>query len=150
MVIPTPNQGIPQQQAADPADLPGAQVAWNGVMENRLAQRYANEATRTANNPAPTENELSSLVAEDRFEVFDAVNWVSLYKRSVFQSVRRTTDAAAINNSTALVNDGTLVTVLPAVTGIFRWRDTIVYSSSQAADYKIAYTWPGTAWWGSN
>lgn len=148
MVIPTPNQGIPQQQGADPANLPGAQVAWDGVMENRLVQRYANEATRAANNLAPNPGEESYLVAEGRYESFNGVNWISFYPRSLFQFVRRSTDAAAINNSTALVNDATLVTTLPAVTGVFKWRDVIVYSSSQTADYKIAYTWPGTAWWG--
>lgn len=150
MVIPTPNQGIPQQQGADPANLPGAQVAWDGVMENRLVQRYPNEATRTANNPAPNPGEESYLIAEGRYEMFNGVNWISMLPRTLFQAVRRTTDAAAINNNTALVNDATLVTVLPAVTGIFRWRDTIIYSSSQTADFKIAYTFPGTAWWGGN
>lgn len=148
MTIPSTNQGIPLQQGSDPANLPGAQVSWNSVMENRLVQRYLSEADRTARNPAPNENELSALAAEDRVSVFNGVNWVSLYGRSLFQFVRRTTDAAAINNNTGLQNDATLVTVLPAVTGIFKWRDVIVYSSSQIADYKIAYTWPGTAWWG--
>lgn len=151
MVIPTPNQGIPQQQGTDAANLPGAQAAWDGVTEPRLVQRYTNEADRTARHSIGVqENEVSALAAEDRVEVYDSVNWVSLYGRSLFQRVRRTTDAAAINNSTALINDATLVTPLPNVTGIFRWRDTIIYSSSQTADYKVAYTFPGTAWWGGN
>lgn len=148
MTIPSPNQGITLQQGPDPANLPGAQVAWNVAMENRLAQRYTNEADRTARNAAPNENEISSLAAEDRVEVFNTVNWISLRTRAQFQSVRRTTDAANINNSTVLVSDATLTTALPNVTGIFRWRDVIVYSSSQAGDYKAAYTFPGTAWWG--
>jgi hypothetical protein len=148
MVIASPNQGIPTQQGPDPANLPGAQVAWDGVMENRLFQRYASDADRVARNPAPNEGEVWHLAAEDRNEQWNGLSPISLYTRSLFQAVRRTTDAAAINNSTVLVNDATLVTTLPAVTGVFRWRDVIIYSSSQAGDYKIAYTFPGTAWWG--
>lgn len=148
MTIPSSNQGIPLQQGSDPSNLPAAQVAWDGVMENRLFQRYANDADRVARNPAPNEGEVWHLAAEDRNEQWDNVSPISMYRRNLFQFARRTTNAAAINNSTALVNDATLVTTLPAVTGIFKWRDVIVYSSSQTADYKIAYTWPGTAWWG--
>lgn len=148
MTTPSTNQGIPLQQGADPANLPGAQVSWDGVMENRLFQRYANDADRVARNPAPNEGEAWHLAAEDRDEQWDGVSPISFARRSLFQFVRRATDAANINNSTVLVNDATMATTLPAVTGIFRWRDTIVYSSSQAGDYKIAYTFPGTAWWG--
>lgn len=150
MTIPSSNQGIPLQQGADPANLPSAQVSWDGVMENRLFQRYSDSADRVARNPAPNEGEVWHLASEDRDEQWDGVSPISLYRRSLFQFVRRTTDAVAINNNVTLANDATLVTTLPAVTGIFKWRDTIIYSSSQIADFKIAYTWPGTAWWGSN
>lgn len=148
MTTNTPNQGIVQQQGTDLANLPGAQTAWLGGEENRLAQRYLNEADRTARNPTPNEGEISYLIAEDREEIFNGAAWISLYTRSVFAVARRITDAAAINASTVLVSDATLTTALPAVNGIFRFRDTIVYSSSQAADYKIAYLFPGTGWWG--
>lgn len=150
MTIPSANQGIPLQQGADPANLPSAQVSWDSVMENRLVQRYLNEGDRTARNPAPNTGEESYLIAEARAERFNGVNWISSTTRNLFQAVRRTTDAAAINNSVALVNDATLTTALPNVTGIYRFRDTIIYSSSQTADYKVAYTFPGTAWWGGN
>lgn len=150
MTIPSTNQGIPLQQPADPSNLPGAQVAWDGVMENRLVQRYANEADRLARNPAPNTGEYSYLIAEARLEVFNGVNWISAHTRGLFQNVRRTTDIAPIVSSVALQNDTVLVTVLPNVTGIFRFRDYILYSSSQTADFKVAYTFPGTAWWGSN
>lgn len=148
MTTTTANQGIIIQVGADAANLPGAQVSQLSIEENRLFQRYTNDADRVARNPAPNEGEVWHLAAEDRDEQWDNVSPISLYKRSMFQMVRRTTDAAAINNSVALVNDATMTTTLPAVTGVFRWRDTIVYSSSQIADYRIAYTFPGTAWWG--
>lgn len=150
MTIPSSNQGIPLQQGADPANLPSAQVSWDSVMENRLVQRYLDNADRLIRNPAPNEGEAWTLLAEDRNEQWDGLNPLSLYRRNLFSFARRTTDAAAINNSVALVSDATLATTLPAVTGIFKWRDIIVYSSSQTADFKIAYTFPGTAWWGGN
>lgn len=148
MVIPTPDQGIPEQQGGDPANLPGAQVSQDGAIEPRLFKQYANDADRVARNAAPPEGQVWHLAAEDRNEQWDGVNPISLYRRSLFHFVRRSTDAAAIVSNTALANDATLVTVLPAVTGVFKFRDTIVYSSSQTADYKIAYTFPGTGWWG--
>lgn len=149
MTTVTSNQGIIIQQGTDSANLPGAQVSQLSVEENRLFQRYTNDADRIARNPAPNEGEVWHLAAEDRDEQWNGAAAISLYRRSLFQYVRRTTDAAAINNSVALVSDATMTTALPAVTGIFRWRDVITYSSSQTADYKIAYTWPGTAWWGA-
>lgn len=142
MVIPTPNQGIPEQQGADPANLPGAQVSWDGVMENRLWQRYTNAADRTARHGVGVvENEVSALQAEDRAEIYDGVNWVSQRARSAFAYLMRNTDAAAINNSTVLVSDGVMTLTLPAAAS-FTIRGTIVYDSSAAADFKVATVWP--------
>lgn len=145
----TPNQGIVQQVGTDPANLPTAQTAWLGGEENRLAQRYTNEADRTARNAAPNEGEISHLAAEDREEQFNGVSWISGFTRANFQMVRRTTNAANINNSTVLVSDPTIVTTFPAVTGVYKWRDVIYYSSSQAGDYKVGYLFTaGTVIWG--
>lgn len=148
MTISDPDQGITLQVGTDPANEPSAQTAEFGGLLTRMNRLYVDEADRTARMLTLTENNISSLSASDRVEIFNLVNHISLRTRANFQSVRRATDAAAINNSTALVSDAVMTTVLPAVTGIFRFRDVIAYSSSQAADYKIAYTFPGTAWWG--
>lgn len=148
MTVLDPDQGITLNVGTDPANLPSQQNSEFAGLLSRLNLRYANEAARTANHPVSVENEVSWLTAEDRGEVYNGTNWISVRTRANFQSVRRTTDAANINNSVALVSDATMTTVLPAVTGIYRWKDVIVYSSAQAADYKIAYTFPGTAWWG--
>lgn len=148
----SPNQGIVLQAGTDPANLPGAQVAWDATMENRLVQRYLSEADRTARNAAPNENEISALLAEDRLEIFNSVVWISAVTRGLFQFVRRATDATAVNNSTVLVSDATMTTVLPAVTGVYCWEDTIFVDGSSAGDIKIAYTWPGggsAVKWGS-
>jgi hypothetical protein len=136
----TPNQGIPIQNPGDPANLPAAQTAEVGVEENRLAQRYTNLADRTARNAAPNENEISSLVAEDRVEVFDSANWVSLHDRSFWSYIRKPTDQI-VTNSTVLVNDTAFVTAVPAA-GVFAWEHFVFYDSSTTEDISIAYTWP--------
>lgn len=145
-----PDQGITLQVGTDPANYPPAQNIFFAGLLPRLNRLYLNEADRTARMLTLSENNISSLAAEDRVDIYNGVNHVSLRTRSNFQSVRRATDAAPINNNIGLVSDAVMTTVLPAVTGIFRFRDVIVYSSSQIADYKIAYTFPGTAWWGGD
>lgn len=150
MTVADPDQGITLQVGTDPADEPSAQTAEFGGLLTRMNRLYADEADRTARMLTLTENNISSLAAEDRVEVYNGAAHISLRTRGNFQSVRRTTDAANINNSTVLVSDAVMTTVLPAVTGVFAFRDTIVYSSSQAADYKVAYTFPGTGWWGGD
>jgi hypothetical protein len=148
MTVADPDQGITLQVGTDPANLPSAQTSEFGGLLTRMNRLYTDEADRTARMLTLTENNVSSLSVSDRVEVYNGAAHISLRTRANFHSVRRTTDAANINNSTVLVSDATMTTVLPAVTGVFAWRDTIVYSSSQAADYKVAYTFPGTAWWG--
>lgn len=144
MPVPSANQGIPEQQGADPANLPSAQVSWDGVMENRLAQRYASIADRTARRPAPNENEISQLADVDRAEIFDSVNWVSLSKRGYYLYAVRTADSAAINNSTVLVSDGSMTTNLVAA-ATFHYEGELIYDSSTTADIKVATVWPAGA-----
>lgn len=143
MPVNSPNQGIPEQQGADPANLPLAQVAWDGVMENRLAQRYASEADRTARNAAPNEGEISHLLDVDRYEVFDAVNWISLYRRSLYALIRKTADQSVLSNI-VLQNDTQFLVALPTA-GIFQWRHLIFCDGDAAADIQMAYTFPAGA-----
>lgn len=144
MPINDPNQGVPEQQGGDPANLPLAQVAWDGVMINRLWERYASIADRAARNAAPSENEVSALTDVDRAEIFNSAEWVSLYHRSLWANLRRIADSAAVNNSTVLVNDTNLVTALPTA-GIFQWHQVSFYDCTAVADFKMAYTWPAGA-----
>jgi len=144
MPVNSANQGIPEQQGADLANLPSAQVSWDGVMENRLAQRYASIADRTARRPAPNENEISSLADVDRIEIFDNANWVSQAKRGFYLYAARVTDAAAINNSTTLVSDAVMTASLVA-SATYHYEGEIVYDASTVADIKVATVWPGGA-----
>lgn len=140
----SPNQGIITQVGTDPANLPGAQTSWDSVMENRLVQRYASIADRTARNAAPNEGEMSHLADVDRYEVFDSVNWISTLHRDVYAYLRRTTDAAAINNSVTLVSDAVMTSALAAV-ATYTFKGTLIYDCSTVADVKVAIAWPGGA-----
>jgi len=148
MPVNSANQGIPEQQGGDPANLPSAQVSWDGVMENRLAQRYASIADRTGRNAAPNENEISALLDVDRSEIFDSANWVSLFTRALYGQLRITVDQV-VNNSAALTNvTGFSFTVVTSAT--YQWRCDLFYDSSTTEDIQFAYTWPGgsTVRWG--
>jgi len=144
MPVNSPNQGIPEQQGADPANLPSAQVSWDGVMENRLVQRYASIADRTARRPAPNENEISTLADVDRIEIFDSANWVSLRQRANFASVRQAANQALTVSSTALQDVTNLFAALPTA-GTFQWDAVIFYDGPAAGGIKFAYTMPAAA-----
>lgn len=141
MPVNSANQGIPEQQGADPANLPSAQVSWDGVMENRLAQRYASIADRTARRPAPNENEISALADVDRIEIFDTVNWVSLRHRANFASVRVNANQSLTVSSTALQDVTSMVVALPSA-GTFQWETVVFYDGPTAGDIQLAYAVP--------
>jgi hypothetical protein len=146
----SPNQGITLQAGTDPANLPGAQVAWDATMENRLAQRYASIADRTARNAAPNEGELSHLADVDRVEIFDSVNWISAYRRAHWAYIRKSADQF-VSATTVLTNDTELLAAMP-IAGTFSWESIIFCGSNDTADIQIAFTWPAgaTVRWGSH
>lgn len=141
MTVNSANQGIPEQQGTDPANLPSAQASWDGVMENRLVQRFTNEADRTARRPASFENELSALASEDRVEVNNSASWVSLFQRSFYVSARMSADQALTVSSTTLQNITALVAALPTG-GTFGFRASLFFDGPTTGDIKFAFTWP--------
>jgi len=151
MPVNSANQGIPEQQGADPANLPSAQVSWDGVMENRLWQRYASEADRTARNPAPNENEASALADVDRVDIWNTANWISLYHRALNIEVEVTGDQTLAASSIALQNVTALVCPLPTA-GTFRFELDFFIDATTASDCRLAFTWPAgvtNARWGA-
>lgn len=148
MTTTTGNQQIVIQQLPDAANLPNAQVAEVGSFENKLFQRYTNTADRTARNATTDEGQVSSLQAEDRVEIYDTANWISLYPRSLYASVRLSADQT-VTNTTVLTNvTGFSWTVVTSA--IYLWRIDMFYDSSTTEDIQFAFTWPGgsTARWG--
>lgn len=144
MTVLDPDQGITLNVGTDPANLPSQQNSEFAGLLSRLNLRYANEAARTANHPASVEGEESHLAAEDRKEIYDSASWISLAHRSVYAYLRRTTDAAAINNSVALVSDAVMTSALAAA-ATYTFKGTLIYDCSTVADVKVAIAWPGGA-----
>lgn len=145
----TTDQQITRPIGADSADNPVAFINGLADLEPRLVRSYTNEADRTARMLSLSENALSTLAAENRAEIYDGAAHVSLFTRALFAEKFRTADAAAINNSTVLVSDATLVVALPTA-GRFHWDLTLFYDSSTAGDFKVAHTIPAgaTMQWG--
>jgi len=149
MPVNTSDQQITVPIGADSADNPVAFVNMIADVEPRLVRTYTNEADRTARMLALSENNLSGLATENRVDVYDGTNHISLRSRSHFANLFRTTDGTAVNNSTVLVSDPVLVTALPTA-GRFMFDLTLFYDASTTADAKITFTFPAgaTARWG--
>jgi hypothetical protein len=146
-----PDQGLVYPADPDSADNPSAFATFIGGMIGRLVRRYTNTADRLARDLAPVENQITALATEDRIEVYDASNYVSLFHRSLFADIRKNADSAAVNNSVALVNDADFVVALPTA-GTFGWRQVSFYDCSVTADFKCTYTFPAgvSLRWGGN
>lgn len=144
----TPDQGIIIPVGGDPANNPQAFTDMIAGVESRLVLRYTNLANRTALHPVGVEGQLSDLAAENRMDAFDGASWISAGQRGLYARRMRTTNAAPINNSTALVSDAALQVPLD-VTGLFRFYGRIYYDASIAGDFKLAFTWPTVAASGS-
>ena len=137
----TPDQQITIPVGADAANNPQAFIDQIADVETRLVLKYTNVADRTARHTAPTEGDLTGLATENRYDVYDGANYISLAARSYHFSVRRTTDGTPVNNSTALVNDTVLVGSL-TTGGTYQWEAGIYYDSGTTADIKFAFTTP--------
>lgn len=137
----TPDQGIVIPVGTDAANNPTAFVNMVAGVESRLVLRYTDLAQRTALHTAPVENDVTALAAENRIDAYDGTRYISLASRGRFARKMRTTNAAAINNSTVLVNDAVLAVTLD-VTGTFSFRGRLYYDSSATGDIKMALTFP--------
>lgn len=141
----TPDQQITIPVGTDIADNPQAFIDMIADVEPRLVLKYTNTADRAARHTAPTENDLTGLATENRYDVYNGSNYISLYSRSFHGSARRITDGSAgngqVNNSTALVNDPSLV-VSVDTGATYEWEATVYYDSSTTADIKFAWVTP--------
>lgn len=140
----TTDQQITLPIGADSADNPVAFINFVADVEQRLVRHYTNLADRTARMLVLSENALSTLATEDRVEVYDGTNHVSLYSRSLFSQTRVTPAQTLTQNSTALQNVTNLFAPMPTA-GNFAFRASIFYSSAAAADIKFAFLLPAGA-----
>lgn len=140
----TPDQGLSLPISVDAANNPTAFNNFVAGVEPRLVRMYVDEADRTARMVVLPENAISTLANENRIEVWNTANHVSLYRRSMFMHLRLSADVGLTPSSAVLQNVAGMVVVLPTA-GIFRWRSTLFYDASTTADIKFAYTMPAGA-----
>lgn len=137
----TSDQQITMPVDADTADNPVAFV--NGVadIEPRLVRRYTDTADRTARMASLSENAMSTLATENRAEIYDGTNHVSLYTRSLFAMLYKTASQTMNVSSTALQDVTQLVVAMPTA-GTFSFRAVIYYEAVAAGDIKVAFSTP--------
>lgn len=141
MPVNTLDQQITMPIGADAADNPVAFVNMVADVEARLVRNYTDTADRTARQLVVSENQISTLATENRVEVYDGTNNISLYPRALFAHLRTASNQTLTPSSTVLQNVTTLVAAMPTA-GNFAFRSTVWYSSAAAADIKFAYTIP--------
>lgn len=140
----TSDQQITRPVDADAADNQVAFINALADLELRLVRTYTNEADRTTRMLSLPENSVSGLATENRLDVYDGANHISLHTRSLFAAPFRTTDSAAIVSNTALQADAVLTVAMPT-TGRFHFDITLFYDSSTTADFKTTLVFPAGA-----
>lgn len=139
----TPDQQITYPALGDLANNPTAFLDQLADMEQRLVRQYTNVADRLARMLALSENQISSLATENRIDVYDGANHISLAARSHNNFAIRTADAAAINNSAVLVNDAVLVApIVPTGSSTYMLEALMFYDASQVSDFKFTINTP--------
>lgn len=150
----TPDQGLSLPIGADIANNPAAFTNFVAGVEPRLARLYTDIADRTTRQLVVAENELSGLGTENRVEVYDGTNNISLHTRATYLTTRIAADQILTASSTVLQNVTNMVATFPAtVSGaIYQWRGHVFYDATTAADIKFAFTIPtgATMRWGLN
>lgn len=146
----TTDQALSLPIGADAANNPTAFGNFVAGVEPRLVRLYTDTADRTAKMLVVAENELSGLGTENRIEVYDGTNHVSLFPRTHLAYSRVTADQLLTISNTVLQNVTNMVVTLPPNGSIMAWRAVIIYDSSTTADLKVAFTIPAgtTMKWG--
>ena len=140
----TPDQQITLPVGADAANNPTAFTNFVADVEQRLIRLYTNEADRLARMLTLAENQISGLATENRLEVYNGTNHISLYSRSLYADLYKSADQTLTASSTALQNVTELVQAMPTA-GTFSFRGLIYCDSSATADIKFAFTFPAGA-----
>lgn len=149
----TPDQGLSLPVDADVADNPVAFTNFVAGVEPRLVRLYTDTADRVARQLVVAENELSGLATENRVEVYNGTDNISLHSRAVHTSTRVAVDQVLTASSVVLQNVTNMAAALPGTVGaIFSWNGYVFYDATTVADMKIAFTIPAgaTMRWGIN
>lgn len=141
MPVNTTDQQITIPIGADVADNPVAFINQVADVEPRLVRTYTNEADRTARMLALSENDFSTLAAENRAEIYNGTNHISLHTRSLYAQMYKSATQILTPSSIALQSVTDLVTPVPAA-GTFSFRGIIYYESGTTPDIKFAFLVP--------
>lgn len=147
----TADQQITRPVGGDLADVVTAFTNALADLETRLVLKYASFADRAGRHTVPIEGDDSDLAAEDRADTYNGSAWISRTARGFYARKLRTSNAAAINNSTVLVADSTLTVNLAEANRTYRFGGRIYFDGSTAGDFKMTLVFPaGTtlAKWG--
>lgn len=137
----TPDQGIPIPDGTDSADAPVGFTNEVAVIEPKLVRAYTTEADRTAKMLSLAENAISTLSTDNRVEIYDGANHISLYRRSLYAFLYKTASQNLTVSSTTLQNVTDLVVAMPAA-GTFSFRGIAYYDSNTTADIRFAFLTP--------
>jgi hypothetical protein len=141
----TADQQITRPIGADAADVPAEVVNWLAAVETRLNLRYANFADRASRHTVQVEGDITDLAAEDRADAWNGSAYISRTIRGYYAWKIRTTNAAAINNSTVLVADSTLTVALGEANRTYRFGGRLYFDAAAAADLKMTLVFPAAA-----
>lgn len=138
----TADQQITRPVGGDLADVVTAFTNAIADLETRLVLKYTNFADRASRHTVPIEGDDSDLAAEDRADTYTGSTWISRTARGFYARKMRTTNAAAINNSTVLVADSTLTVALGEANRTYRFGVRLYYDGSTAGDIKFTVVFP--------
>lgn len=140
----TPDQGLSLPIGVDVANNPAAFNNFVAGVEPRLTRLYVDTADRVARQLVVAENEVSMLGTENRAEIYDGTNNISLHTRSLYAYLRKTADQTLTPSNTTLQNITGMSVAVP-ITSIFGFRGKFYYEASTTADIKWAFTIPAAA-----
>lgn len=142
----TTDQGIDLPVDADTADNPVAFANFVADVEVRLVRSYTDTADRTTRMAVLAENAISTLATENRAEIYNGTDHISLHTRALHTYSRVSTPQLLTISNTTLQNLASLLVAVPGTTGaIFGFRGKVFYDSATAADIKFAFTIPAGA-----
>ena len=126
------------------ANNPAAFNNFVAGVEPRLNRLYTDTADRVARQLVVAENEVSMLGTENRAEIYDGTNNISLHTRGLYASLRKGSVQILTPSSTVLQNV-TDLSVAVAINAIYIVRGVLYFDASTVADVKFAFTWPAGA-----
>jgi hypothetical protein len=137
----TPDQALTIPVGTDTADNPQAFLDFSADVIPRLVLKYTDAANRTATHTAPTENDVTALSTENRVDIYNGANYISLATRANHATMLSTASQNLTLSSTVFQNITGFSFDVEAGRNYIA-KGTLIYSSSTVADIKFTVTAP--------